>query len=54
MLFKQCNLEKSEIGIIELKQDCAFVAVPKAKAESIIDKTNNSRLKKRKVRIHTI
>ncbi len=54
MLFKQCNLEKSEIGIIELKQDCAFVAVPKAKAESIIAKTNNSRLKKRKVRIHTI
>ena len=54
MLFKQCNLEKSEIGVIELKQDCAFVAVPKVKAESIVAKTNNTRLKKRKVRINII
>ncbi|MFD2541484.1 DEAD/DEAH box helicase [Lacinutrix gracilariae] len=54
LLFKQCNLEKSEIGIIELKQDCAFVAIPKAKAQNIIAKTNNTRLKKRKVRTYTI
>ncbi|WP_289045683.1 DEAD/DEAH box helicase [uncultured Olleya sp.] len=54
VLFKQCHLEKSEIGVIELKQDCAFVAVPKAKANSIIDKINNTRLKKKKVRVYTI
>jgi len=54
LLFKQCNLEKSEIGIIELKQDCAFVAIPKVKAQNIIAKTNNTRLKKRKVRTYTI
>ncbi|WP_452226876.1 DEAD/DEAH box helicase [Lacinutrix cladophorae] len=51
LLFKQCNLEKSEIGIIELKQDCAFVAVPKTKILSIIDTVNNVRLKKKKVRV---
>ncbi|AXO79195.1 ATP-dependent helicase [Olleya aquimaris] len=54
VLFKQCHLEKSEIGVIELKQDCAFVAIPKAKANSIIDKINNTRLKKKKVRVYTI
>ena len=54
LLFKQCHLDKSEIGVIELKQDCAFVAIPKARAESIIDKTNNMRLKKRKVRTYII
>lgn len=51
LLFKQGDLEKHELGIIELKQDCAFVAVAKNKANIIVEKTNNSRLKKKKVRI---
>jgi superfamily II DNA/RNA helicase len=51
LFFKQGNLERNELGVIELKQDCAFVAVPKDKALSIIEKTNNTRLKKKKVRI---
>lgn len=51
LFFKQGGLEKHELGVIELKQDCAFVAVPKKKANELIDKTNNSRLKKKKVRI---
>ncbi|WP_299889795.1 DEAD/DEAH box helicase [uncultured Lacinutrix sp.] len=54
LLFKKGHLDKNELGIIELKQDCAFVAVPKDKAETIIDKTNNLRLKKKKVRITKI
>lgn len=54
VLFKQCNLEKHEIGVIELKQDCAFVAIPKDKVKSIIAKTNNTRLKKRKIRTYII
>lgn len=52
--FRQCDLEKDELGIIELKSDCAFVAVPKSKAQEIIEKTNNKRIKKRKVRINLI
>lgn len=51
LFFKQGGLEKNELGIIELKQDCAFVAVPKTKASTIIKKINNTRLKKKKVRI---
>ena len=54
MLFKQCHLEKSEIGTIELKQDCVFVAIPKNKASIIVDTINNTRLKKKKVRVYTI
>lgn len=51
LFFKQGHLNQSELGIIELKRDCAFVAVPVSKAETVIDKTNNMRLKKKKVRV---
>lgn len=51
LFFKQANLERNELGVIELKQDCAFVAVPKDMVARIIAKTNNTRLKKKKVRI---
>ena len=54
LFFKQGGLHKNELGIIELKQDCAFVAVPKHKVNEIISKTNNTRLKKKKVRITVI
>tara|TARA_R100000935_G_scaffold8302_2_gene17344 strand:+ start:40363 stop:41673 length:1311 start_codon:yes stop_codon:yes gene_type:complete len=51
LFFKKGNLKGDELGVIELKQDCAFVAVPKGKVNSVIEKTNNTRLKKKKVRI---
>ncbi|SCY02282.1 Superfamily II DNA and RNA helicase [Nonlabens sp. Hel1_33_55] len=51
LFFKQGNLEKNELGVIELKQDCAFVAVPYEKAFELINTLNNSKIKKRKVRI---
>ena len=51
LFFKQGHLDKTELGVIELKRDCAFVAVPKAKAKLVIEKTNNTRLKKKKVRV---
>ncbi|AZQ44274.1 DEAD/DEAH box helicase [Nonlabens ponticola] len=51
LFFKQGNLEKNELGVIELKQECAFVAVPHEKTIELIDKLNNSRIKKRKLRI---
>ena len=54
VLIKQCGLEPHEIGVIELKQDCAFVAVPKEKVKSIEAKTNNTRLKKKKVRVYLV
>ncbi len=54
LFFKQGNLNKDELGMIELKQDCAFVSVPSSKSNELIKLLNNSRLKKKKVRISLI
>ena len=51
LFFKQGNINKDQLGEIELKQDCAFVAVPVSIAHQLVEKLNNSRLKKKKVRI---
>jgi superfamily II DNA/RNA helicase len=54
LFFKQANLNKDELGTIEIKQDCAFVAVKASKTEAVIQSVNNSKLKKKKVRISLI
>lgn len=51
LFFKQGGLHQEQLGTIELKQDCAFVAVPTSMANILVSKLNNSRLKKKKVRI---
>lgn len=54
LFMKEGKLEKADIGVIELKLDCAFVAVNADKAKGIVKSLDNSRLKKKKVRIKTI
>lgn len=49
--FKQAKLKKDQLGTIELKQDCSYVAVEASLADRIIKMTNNTRLKKKKVRV---
>jgi len=51
LFFKEGNLNRDQLGEIELKQDCAYVAVPFAEAKNLVNKLNNSRLKKKKVRL---
>ncbi|MBD1262828.1 DEAD/DEAH box helicase [Maribacter polysiphoniae] len=51
LFFKQGGIKKDQLGIIELKQDCAFVAVPLSIANQLVQKLNNSRLKNKKVRV---
>lgn len=51
LFFKQGGLDKGELGTIELTPDSAYVAVPKSKAKTLVKTLNNSRLKKKKVRI---
>jgi len=51
LFFKIGNLNKDQLGTIELKQDCAFVAVQRTLAADLVEKLNNTRLKKKKVRI---
>jgi ATP-independent RNA helicase DbpA len=52
--FRQAELKKDELGIIELKNDCAFVAVAASRTSHVIKTLDNTRLKKRKVRIRLI
>ena len=54
LFFKKGNLTKDQLGIIELKQDCAFIAVPVTEAKSLVDSLNNTRLKSKKVRISIV
>lgn len=51
LFFKQGNITKDQLGVIELKQDCTFVAVPLSIADTLVEKLNNTRLKKKKVRV---
>lgn len=54
VFIKVGGLSTEELGLIELKQDCAFVAVPLKKAEQLALKLNNTHLKKKKVRVYIL
>ena len=51
LFFKQGQLSKDHLGVIELKQDCAFVAVQRSKVNQLIQLTDGSKLKNKKIRI---
>jgi hypothetical protein len=46
--------EKSQLGVIEIQQNSSYVGVHADIAEALVEKTNNTRLKKKKVRIKLI
>lgn len=54
LFFKQGGLTKEGLGIIELKTDCAFVAVKTSMLETLLPKVNNLKLKEKKVRVTLI
>ena len=54
LLFKTGKLNKDQLGVIELSQTCSYVGVHADVAEKVIAKTNNQKLKKKKVRISII
>ena len=51
LFLKQGGIQKEQLGVIEVKQDCAFVAVPLSLADALVEKLTNSRLKKKKIRV---
>ena len=51
LFFKQGGITKDQLGTIELKPDCAFVAIPLDISNQLVEKLNNTRLKKKKVRV---
>lgn len=54
LFFKQGNLEKGQLGVIELKQDCAFAAVQADALQGLIERVDNTKLKNKKVRVKLI
>lgn len=54
LFLKQGELQKDQLGVIELQQHCAYAGVHEEAAEMLIEKTNNSKLKKKRVRISLI
>ncbi len=54
LFLKQGQAQKDQLGVIELKQNCAYAGVHAEIAEMLIEKINNSKLKKKKVRISLI
>jgi len=54
LFFKQGKLNRDELGIIEIKQDFAFVAVHASKTTDVIKLTNNTKLKKKKIRVSVV
>ena len=51
LFFKKGGLSKEQLGVIELQQSYAYVAVARSMAHKVVELTNNHRLKKKKVRI---
>lgn len=51
LFFKKGGLSKEQLGVIELQQNYAYVAVARSTAHKVVELTNNQRLKKKKVRI---
>ncbi|PCJ64118.1 MAG: helicase [Bacteroidetes bacterium] len=54
LFMKQAGLKPFEVGTIEVKLDCAFVSIHKTKIKPAIAKTNNTRLKKKKIRVSQV
>lgn len=54
LFLKQGQIQKDQLGVIELKQNCSYAAVNAEIADKLIAKTNNSKLKHKKVRISLI
>jgi superfamily II DNA/RNA helicase len=54
LFLKQGGINKDQLGIIELTQSQSYVSVDSAIAKELIQKLNNSKLKKRKVKISLI
>jgi len=54
LFFKQGKLNKDEVGVIELQSNCAYVSVKSVVANKLIPLVNNTRLKKKKVRVSVV
>jgi len=54
LFMKQGQLSNDQLGTIEIKQDCAFVAVLASEVNKLIQLVDNSKLKNKKIRVTVI
>jgi len=54
LFFKQGKLDKDQLGVIELQRNCAYIAVQTPAINQLVETLNNTRLKKKKVRISIV
>ncbi|MER3329851.1 MAG: DEAD/DEAH box helicase [Candidatus Kapaibacterium sp.] len=54
LFMKQGKIDKDQLGVIELQENCSYVSVHANIAQKAVEKTNNTRLKKKKVRISIV
>jgi superfamily II DNA/RNA helicase len=54
LLIKQGNLSSDQVGVIELKTDCAFVGVKTDQVAKLLPKVNSVKLKEKKVRVSLV
>ena len=51
LLLQKGNLQKDELGLIEVLDHCAFVAVKRSKAQSVLQNIKNEKLKGKSIKI---
>lgn len=51
LFLKKGDLEKQELGLIEVKDNSSYVAVKRDLAKAVISKLNNQKVKKKKIRV---
>ena len=49
--FKQLNLEKDQLGIIDVKDFCAYIAVKKNAVNKILSESEKQKIKGKSVKI---
>ncbi|MEX2595650.1 MAG: DEAD/DEAH box helicase [Salibacteraceae bacterium] len=54
MCFKEAKLSKEQVGLIELKQDCAFVAIRSDATDDLISRVDGTKLKTKKVKLRLV
>jgi hypothetical protein len=54
LFMKQGKIDKDQLGVIELQESCSYVSVHANIASKAVEKTNNTKLKKKKVRISVV
>lgn len=54
LFLKQGQIQKDQLGVIELQQNCSYVGVHAKVAQKLVDQFNNTPIKKKKVRISII